>query len=96
MRYYTTQRPVGPGTYPRKDGMESYVNFFAGRIFCEEIGREAWGYIEYGEELTQKEMRNYELIKGGSNGKVIEGQDSRGKTVAFIYDPERGDRMTVD
>lgn len=42
MRYYSTQRPVGPGTYPRQGGTETVTNF-DGPTYCEEIGREAWG-----------------------------------------------------
>lgn len=62
MRYYSTQRPVGPGTYPRKDGRESIHNFDY-KTYCEEIGREAWGYIDYPEPLTEKEMSEYELMQ---------------------------------
>ena len=62
MRYYSTQRPVGPGTYPRKDGGETIHNF-SNKTYCEEIGREAWGYIDYPEPLTEKEMLSYELMQ---------------------------------
>ncbi|MFQ6829940.1 MAG: hypothetical protein ACLRSY_09750 [Acutalibacter sp.] len=43
MRYYSTQRPIGPGTFPRQGGTEKVVNY-DGPTYCEEIGREAWGY----------------------------------------------------
>ena len=62
MRYYSTQRPVGPGTYPRKDGGETIHNF-SNKTYCEEIGREAWGYIDYPEPLTEKEMLSYERMQ---------------------------------
>ena len=55
MRYYSIYRPVGPGTYPRKDGRETIHNFDK-KTYCEEIGREAWGYIDYPDALTEKEM----------------------------------------
>lgn len=61
-RYYSTQRPFGPGTFPQKDGRETITNF-DGKIYCPEIGREAWGFIEYPEPLTQKEAADYELIR---------------------------------
>lgn len=48
MRYYSTQRPVMPGSYPNRDGVEKIHNFDT-KTFCEEIGREAWGYIDYRE-----------------------------------------------
>lgn len=83
MRYYSTQRPLGPGTYPRKGGTETVTNF-DGKIFCEEISREAWGYVEYKEPLTPKEVSDYELTQGGSESVVLTGYDSNGREVAFI------------
>ena len=62
MRYYSTQRPVGPGTYPRKDGRETIHNFCE-KTYCEEIGREAWGYIDYPAPLKEKEISEYELMQ---------------------------------
>ena len=56
VRYYSTMRPFGPGTFPQKDGRETITNF-DGKIYCEEIGREAWGYIEYMEPLTEDEAK---------------------------------------
>lgn len=52
MRYYSTQRPVGPGTYPRQGGTETVTNF-NGKIFCEEIGREAWATSSTESSLEQ-------------------------------------------
>lgn len=60
MRYYSTQRPVMPGGYPKKGNEE--IHNFDTRTFCEEIGREAWGYIEYQEPLSKKETDAYELV----------------------------------
>ena len=60
MRYYSTQRPVGPGTFPRQDGTETITNF-DGPTFCEEIGREAWGYIDYQQPLAPELAASYEL-----------------------------------
>lgn len=64
MRYYSTQRPVMPGGLPRNMDIEKIENFDT-RIFCEEIGREAWGYIEYRSLLSDEEMDLYELTPGG-------------------------------
>lgn len=63
-RYYSTQRPFGPGTFPKKDGRETIVNFNE-KTYCEEIGREAWGYIDYPEPLTKEEAVSYELVEIG-------------------------------
>lgn len=83
MRYYSTQRPVGPGTFPQQGGTETVTNF-DGKIYCEEIGREAWGYIEYREAITPKQAKAYELTAGGSDGRVLVGTDSSGREVAFV------------
>ena len=64
MRYYSTQRPVTPGSYPDKAAVEEIHNF-DNKTFCEEIGREAWGYIDYREALTKEQADAYELTLGG-------------------------------
>ncbi|MCM1182947.1 MAG: hypothetical protein NC337_06210 [Roseburia sp.] len=51
-RYYSTQRPVMPIGFPKKAEAVEIKNFDV-KTFCEEIGREAWGYIEYRGELTK-------------------------------------------
>lgn len=60
MRYYSTQRPIGPGTYP-KDGVQEIVNFDC-RKYVSQIGREAWGYIDYDILLPDNVARNYDLV----------------------------------
>lgn len=67
MRYYSTQRPVGPGTYPKPEGnrIEQIVNFPA-KTYVDEIWKQAWGYIDYEKPLTEKEAADYELTKGGA------------------------------
>lgn len=62
MRYYSIHRPAAPGTFP-KDGVLEVHNFNS-RTYVSQIGREAWGYIEYGRELTEREARRYELVSG--------------------------------
>lgn len=64
MRYYSTQRPVTPGSFPRAGEQESVRNF-ENRTYCEEIGREAWGYVEYKGTLTDEEVKRYELTPAG-------------------------------
>ena len=60
MRYYSTQRPVSPGSYPT-GGVISIVNFDTKR-YVSEIGGNAWGYIEYGIELPVEDANTYELV----------------------------------
>ena len=47
MIYFSTERPVSIGTYPKPQGnsVNAIVNFDEA-IFVAEIGRTAWGYIE--------------------------------------------------
>ena len=62
MRYYSTQRPITPGSYPKSPFNEvlQVVNFDA-RTYCEEIGSDAWGYIEYKYPLHPDDVAYYEL-----------------------------------
>lgn len=62
MKYYSTQRPVTPGSFPRPEGNKVLsVNNFDGKTYCEELGREAWGYVEYERPLSEEEAREWEL-----------------------------------
>jgi len=60
-RYYSIMRPVGPGTFPRTKRVEDVVNFDR-RQFVPEINREACGYIEYVDPITEKQAADYELV----------------------------------
>ena len=51
-RYYSTQRPLTPGSCPRA-GVQEVVNYDE-KKFCEEIGMDAWGFVEYTRELTKQ------------------------------------------
>lgn len=85
VRYYSTMRPFGPGTFPQKDGRETITNFDS-KIFCEEIGRDAWGYIEYPEALPKEEADAYELTLGGMKTYycVTTSVNDSGKVLAAI------------
>lgn len=63
--------------------METVTNF-DGKIYCEEIGREAWGYVEYKELITPEQARNYELTPGGTEGRILVGTDESGRQIAFV------------
>lgn len=80
-RYYSTQRPLTPGSCPRA-GVQEVVNYDE-KKFCEEIGMDACGFVEYTRELTKQEADDYELTPAGlkkfwcvttafhDNGKVV-------------------------
>jgi hypothetical protein len=59
-RYYLTQRPPAPGTFP---GKPVNMKAFDSREHVEEIGRPAWGWVEYEEPLTEKQIADYELVE---------------------------------
>lgn len=67
MRYFSTQRPLTPGSLPKPDGnkIEQVVNFPAKTYVCE-IWKQAYGYIDYEKPLTEKEETDFELTKGGA------------------------------
>lgn len=63
MRYYSTQRPVSPGSYPQnKDNEITEIFNYDDKTYIEEIGREAWGYIDYLYPLTEQDIGDYELV----------------------------------
>lgn len=66
-RYYSTQRPVAPGSFPKPVGnpVVQIVNFPAKR-YVDVIWKQAYGYIDYEKPLTEKDAAQYELMEGGS------------------------------
>ena len=56
-RYYSTQRPVGPGTVPSRP---MNIENFDRREEVPGIGP-AWGYLEYKEPLDDDAAKRYEL-----------------------------------
>ena len=62
-RYYSTQRPVAPGTYPMPYGNKvTKIENFGVRQHVKEIGRPAWGYLEYELPVSPVMLRDYELV----------------------------------
>lgn len=60
--YYSTQRPIAPGTCP-KEGLQKVCNY-SDRIPIAGIGA-AWGAAVYDRELDLHEAIEYELKFGG-------------------------------
>lgn len=60
-RYYSTQRPISPGTYPNGENKPVSVENFDERRVVENGQLQAWGYLEYDKPLSQKEIKDYEL-----------------------------------
>ena len=72
VRYYSILRPVGLGTYPLTDGnmVLNIVNYDK-RKYIEEIGRMAWGHIEYSQELPVLVAKGYDLVRGSVLQKTV-------------------------
>ena len=65
-RYWSVLRPVGPGTYPKKESnlMMGYENYEK-RRFVRSIGKEAWGWLEFEKPLAPNDIDSYDLIPDG-------------------------------
>ena len=62
-KYYSPLRPLSLGTFPKPQGNEIlHIENYKERQNVPEIARQAWGYIEYKEALTEIEAAAYELI----------------------------------
>ena len=60
-RYYSTQRPISPGTYPNGENKPVSIENFDERQVVENGQLQAWGYLEYDKPLARKELKDYEL-----------------------------------
>ena len=84
MRYYSTQRPVGPGTFPQPAWNKALeIHNFDSKTYCEELGREAWGYIDYERPLHPEQAAGYELYPAPCMVKAVKlvGVDGFGREV---------------
>lgn len=89
MRYYSTQRPCGPGSFPRANGYETVVNFDE-PVFCNEIRRYAWGYIDYPQAVRKEQAEHYDLTPGGDKGKLIVVRDDVGRAIGIVVEDADG------
>ena len=66
-KYYSTQRPVDIGTFPKTEN--SFVRFenFNSREEVEQGQFRAWGYLIYDAPLTEKQIADYELRAAPGN-----------------------------
>lgn len=66
-KYYSTQRPVDIGTFPKtENGPLRLVNFDS-RETVEQSRFKAWGYLVYDAPLTEKQIADYELRAAPGN-----------------------------
>jgi len=71
-RYYSTQRPVDIGTFPKPAGNAPVeIHNYDKRQPVEGGSMQAWGWLEYAKPLTEKEASDYELRPAPSAAKAI-------------------------
>ena len=90
MRYYSTQRPLAPGSFPKpaRNAVLTVCNFDY-RKYTPEVGRSAYGYIEYEKPIDNYEMSRYELTPVAEKELRLKyiGQDSWRR---YVYKDEDG------
>lgn len=66
-KYYSTQRPVDLGTFPKKPRGPILICNFDKREYVENCCFMAWGYLLYIKPLTAKQASDYELRAAPDN-----------------------------
>lgn len=66
-KYYSTQRPVDIGTFPKTENGPTEIVNFDQRRGVENGKFLAWGYLLYRAPLTEKQIANYELRAAPGN-----------------------------
>lgn len=90
MKYFSTQRPLMPGGFPKPEGNKVLdIHNFDNREYVKEVDRMAWGWIEYERRLSHSDMVNYELVPLPERELhlVYLGEDSWGR---YVYKDENG------
>jgi len=66
-KYYSIQRPVDIGTFPKMDSGPVSVVKYGKRTPVENMAFEAWGYVSYDEPLNHEQIGAYELQSAHDN-----------------------------
>ena len=84
-RYYSTQRPVDIGTFPKPVGNAPVeIHNYDKRQPVEGGAMQAWGWLEYAKPLTEKEASDYELRPAPA---VVKTKDAPEQSAP--YSPEK-------
>ena len=89
-RYYSKLRPISYNTYPKNDNYIGFKNF-DDRIFCEDVKDWTWGYVEYSERLSDRDIFDYDLIDASKRwfyGVIAITNKETLKTIAKKYKNE--------
>ena len=90
MRYYSTQRPITRGSFPKPAWNRVLeIHNYDSKTYCEELGREVWGYIDYERPLTRYDCNAYELSAVQTKTLHLRyiGTDSWSR---YVYEDENG------
>ena len=81
-KYYSTQRPIGPGTFPQPDGNPplEVISYDERLPVSGEVFR-AWGELPHQEPLSKPDADAYELRPSRHNRDVREDVDRMAQTV---------------
>ena len=104
-RYYSTQRPVDIGTFPKpsRNAPDEIVNYDQ-RVPVENGAFMAWGYLTYTRPLTKRQTSDYELrpapdnpdrprsIREQMKTAAKQAEADRGQSAPKKNAPDRGDR----
>ena len=104
-KYYSTQRPVDIGTFPKppRNAPDEIVNYDQ-RVPVENGSFLAWGHLAYTRPLTKRQASDYELrpapdnpdrprsIREQMKTAAKQAEADRGQSVPKKNAPDRGDR----
>ena len=89
-RYYSTQRPVDIGTYPKSPtNPPTKVENYDGRLPVDGGSLLAWGEICYAQPLTDGELRSYELMPSRFNPDIRQRMSEQAQVVGKWEDAHR-------
>lgn len=81
-KYYSTQRPIDIGTYPKPpEAPEVEFEFYSGRLPVENGAFQAWGALTYSAPLTEEQIAAYELQPSRDNPDVKERMSVQAQAV---------------
>ena len=81
-KYYSTQRPIGPGTCPSEPfNKPVHIEFYENREPVQGEDFRAWGEIIYSQPLTEEEIRQYELKPSRQNADIRERMEQQTQAV---------------
>ena len=80
--YYSTQRPVSIGTFPKHtDNPPIRFENYNGRTWVECNTRLAWGELVYAKPLSDKDLHDYELKPSRNNCDVRQRMEAQAQVV---------------